>query len=99
MPANREITGRFAKGCSGNPSGRPKQGKEQADALDAIKELSGDAVRCLERIIKDPKASTSARVKAAEIILDRAYGKPKIQASVSMSEVDWSALEAVNYDD
>ena len=36
----RLKSGRFAPGESGNPSGRPKQTPEQADAMEQIKALA-----------------------------------------------------------
>jgi hypothetical protein len=63
----------FKKGQSGNPGGRPKD-------LDGIKELcklhAPDAIRAAVRILKNRKSKPSDVLKAGEMILDRAYGKP-----------------------
>ena len=69
-PAERDQTGRFAKGQSGNPAGRAKMPP-------AIREmLSSNAEKAVNAIIKfvedgDPRVA----LKAAELLLDRAYGK------------------------
>jgi Family of unknown function (DUF5681) len=67
---NRTTGGRFAKGASGNPGGRPKE-------LDEVKELARTYTeRAIERLAewmdsKDPKAS----VAACNSLLDRGWGK------------------------
>jgi hypothetical protein len=57
---------------TGNPKGRPKLD----DALKKrIRGLTPVAIDTLETIMKNAKAKDSDRIKASEVILDRAWGK------------------------
>jgi hypothetical protein len=73
LPANRAETGRFVPGQSGNPSGRPKRDEDLA-AL--ARTYSEDAIAALVSIVNDSKANASARISAANSLLDRGHGKP-----------------------
>jgi hypothetical protein len=72
-PLDKRTSGRFHKGQSGNPGGRPKD-------LNHVRELArsyGDeALETLVKIMRDKRASTTGRAGAAVAILDRGYGKP-----------------------
>ena len=72
-PANRTQTGRFAPGQSGNPSGRPKRDEDIAALARAH---TADAIAALVSIAENPKANDSARISAANSLLDRGHGKP-----------------------
>lgn len=70
---NGRNNGKFVKGQSGNPSGRPK-------ALISVREMARgmteQALDTLSKIMLDEKAKPSERAQAASAILDRAWGKP-----------------------
>lgn len=100
--ANNEKTavrGRpFPKGKSGNPSGRPKRTAEQQDAMEALRGLSGRAVAVVEGLLTDKTASPSLRLKAAEIVFERCYGKPPVAVEVGTRppvEIAWEIREAL----
>ena len=64
--------GRFQKGQSGNPGGRPKI---IAEIQDLARQHTEKAIDTLAAIMSDDGASASARVSAANTLLDRGYGK------------------------
>ncbi len=67
--------GMFKPEQSGNPSGRPKSDKT---IRDLAKIHTEDALKTLSEIVKNPKASDTARVQACNAILDRGWGKATI---------------------
>lgn len=62
----------FKPGVSGNPNGRPKSSIEFRQAA---REHGKAALDFLVTVMADESKQTGDRVKAAGIILDRAYGK------------------------
>lgn len=79
---NRKNLSYFKPGQSGNPSGRPKVPQHVRDAARA---LTTDALKVLEEIMREGQ-NEGARVRAAETILDRAWGKAAQQVEVTGSE-------------
>lgn len=76
MLDNRTKSGQFKPGKSGNPGGRRRRTELEAQALECIRGLSPLAPLVLEEILEDKKAKPADRLKAVEIVLERAYGKP-----------------------
>lgn len=76
---------KFQPGESGNPAGRPKANKELQETA---RNYADEALLALAEILKDGSASPSARVAAAQALLDRGYGKP----NQPMSNEDGSPL-------
>lgn len=71
----------FKPGQSGNPNGRPKMPEELREAFRAsAPKALATLLYILENGVKD-----NDRVRAAEILLDRGYGKPvqAIDAEIS----------------
>jgi len=69
----------FKKGQSGNPKGRPKK-LPQLDVLmaEVLGEENKDGLTAAEAILKALRAKAAkGDVRAAEVLLDRAYGKAK----------------------
>lgn len=67
----------FKPGQSGNPKGQPRKLPEIDKLLaEVLGELEGDSVarQILEAMVKQAKKGD---VRAAELLLERAYGKPK----------------------
>lgn len=65
------ATGRFVKGYGGG--GRPKLPEELKEAFRAA---APEALAVLKKILMDNEAKNADRIRCAEIILDRGYGKP-----------------------
>ena len=72
MPENRDEAGKFKKGKSGNPGGRPKVPDTVKKML---KSAAPDAVRLLIETISNEGAAMNHRLDAAKEILNRVYGK------------------------
>ena len=72
LPPNPAGKGGFAKGQSGNPGGRAKMPPEIREMLSA---RAQDAVQTITKFLDD--ADPRVALKAAELLLDRAYGKPQ----------------------
>ena len=80
MPQNRTDTGKFVKGVSGNPGGRPK-------TPEPFKELvASKSVPALERVIdimENPDSKPGDVFMCAKLILEYANGKPKESMALS----------------
>jgi hypothetical protein len=96
IPPDKAIRGRFQKGVSGNPGGRPAMNPEVREALEAASERA--ARRLVELVDSDdPRVA----LMASNSVLDRLYGKPAqtVDAKVettSIQEAHLRALQEIN---
>ena len=66
MPENRLITGRFVKGQSGNPGGRPAK---LAELTSKCKDLTPDVLQTIKDIVMDAEAKDADRLTACRLVL------------------------------
>jgi Family of unknown function (DUF5681) len=75
-PQNRNGSGRWPKGVSGNPGGRPKG---QAALSKSARKLVGEDGEALIQIwwsiANDPMRRDSDRLRASELLAERGWGK------------------------
>ena len=75
MPENRPNAGRFKKGQSGNPGGRPKLPV-------TIKEYGKEAPERLRKIADDPATPVKVRADIERWFAEMTYGKPSQQVDI-----------------
>jgi hypothetical protein len=80
---------KFKKGQTGNPNGRPRKLPELDKLLADVMGEEKDGLSAAEAILKALRAkATKGDIRAAEVLLDRAYGKAKqtIDNNVNVSQ-------------
>lgn len=72
------VEHQFKPGQSGNPNGRPKKLPRLDDLLSDIMGEEKDGITAAEAILKRLRQmATQGNIKAAEMLLDRSYGKAR----------------------
>src|SRR5262245_10375914 len=91
-PQSRDGSGRFPKGISGNPGGRPK------GLARATRELVGEDGMALAQlwwdIARDPMRRDSDRLEASRLLADRGWGKAASFEPVEGDPFDLADVEA-----
>ena len=90
IPQNRDLTGRFLAGQSGNPGGRPVGFREQ------IKESTSEGRELVEvvlGVLRDQTASNRERMEAAIWLADRGFGKPTVDIALEPPEDRWFTID------
>jgi hypothetical protein len=78
---------KFPKGKSGNPKGRPKKLPELDKLLADVLGEEKDGVTAADAILRKLRAmAAQGNIRAAEILLDRAYGKAKQAVDVTSKD-------------
>lgn len=84
----RDKNGKWLKGQTGNPKGGPRK---DAAIEKAARELveRGDynwALETLRGIADNPKARGTDRIRAVELVMAYAYGRPRVRAEIAPAE-------------
>lgn len=84
---NTEGLKKFKKGQSGNPKGRPKKLPQLDELLADVLGEEKDGIEAAKAILMALRAkATKGDVRAAEVLLDRAYGKAKQVIDANITE-------------
>jgi hypothetical protein len=79
---------RIPKGTSGNPKGRPKKLPEIDKLLADVLGEEKDGVTAADAILRKLRAmAAQGNIRAAEILLDRAYGKAKQSTDITLNQI------------
>jgi len=73
VPQNRTETGKFVKGISGNPGGRPKTPEPFKEL---VQSKSIPALESIIAIMENPESKPNDVFACAKLILEYANGKP-----------------------
>ncbi len=71
----RSANGQFPKGFSGNPGGRPRDEQKVAELA---RSYTKEAIDTLVDLLRS-RADERVRGTAAQALLDRGWGKPKLE--------------------
>ena len=88
----RGLNGRFAKGQSGNPGGRPK---DEARVAELARSYTSEAVETLVHLMRHGR-DERVRGTAAQALLDRGWGKPKVEVVADGAVSYVEALRLIN---
>ena len=86
----RDTYGRFSPGHSGNPGGRPK---DEFKVSELARSYTTEAVDTLVDLMRHSK-DDRVRGTAAQALLDRGWGKAKVEVATSGGETYIEALQA-----
>ena len=88
----RLKSGQFALGQSGNPGGRPK---DEHRVAELARSYTVEAIETLVELMRDGK-DERVRGTAAQALLDRGWGKAKVEVVTSAEGSYLDVLRAVN---
>ena len=88
----RDKTGRFIKGYSGNPGGRPK---DEHNVIELARSYTTEALETLVELMRNGK-DERVRGTAAQALLDRGWGKPKVEVLTENADYR-AALQEVSH--
>lgn len=89
---NRTKTGRFIPGQSGNPGGRPK---DEHRVAELARSYTLEAINTLVELMRDGK-DERLRGTAAQALLDRGWGKAKVEVVTDTECSYLDVLRVVN---
>ena len=75
LTKSRSTNGQFSKGFSGNPGGRPRDEQKVAEMARSY------TTEAIETLVELMRSGNDQRVRgtAAQALLDRGWGKPKVE--------------------
>ncbi len=88
----RLKSGQFAPGQSGNPGGRPK---DEHRVAELARSYTVEAIDTLVELMRDSK-DERLRGTAAQALLDRGWGKAKVDVVTGLVDSYLDVLRAVN---
>jgi hypothetical protein len=88
----RNSSGQYLKGYSGNAGGRPKDKHRVSELARSYTKEAVETLVSLMRTAKDERV----RGTAAQALLDRGWGKPKVEVVTEEKQDYIAALQAVN---
>ena len=88
----RNRLGQFETGHSGNAGGRPK---DEHKVAELARSFTTEAIDTLVELMRSGK-DERVRGTAAQALLDRGWGKPKVEVVTDEKQDYISALRAVN---
>jgi hypothetical protein len=88
----RNEQGKFVKGTSGNPLGRPRI---ILTVRDIAREHTEEAIETLAAIMRDEVAPAAARISACTELLNRGHGRPVDQRAMLMIGAQLSSDRSV----
>ena len=88
----RGLDGRFAKGQSGNPGGRPR---DEARVAELARSYTAEAIETLVHLMRHGK-DERVRGTAAQALLDRGWDKPKVEVVADGTDSYIEALRLIN---
>lgn len=95
--SGRDESGRFPKGVSGNPGGRPKSNVE---LVEAARELTPMALQVWEKAMTDfleGHGDAAQALKAASDAMVRGWGKPPERVAVHTTTSNYDSTALVEY--
>lgn len=90
-PQNRDSSGRFVKGVSGNPGGK----KWLPDALKIkARSMSHEGLSKIEQMIKRETTSDRDLISAVRLLLEYGYGRPAAEYDRERLELEKRRVDA-----